>query len=90
MILLVFYFSFVKGLLVDSDDLQLGNFTASVLADRWIGHRCCGFTSVGGLAAVVAGAGLFDCNDRNRDHDNRNWMSYDCSMAIHMSIRADR
>ena len=30
---------------------------------------------VGGLAAVVA----FDCNDRNRDHDNRNWMSYDCS-----------
>ena len=43
-ILLVFISPFVKGAVGGILTFGSWNLTASVLADRWIGHRCCGFT----------------------------------------------
>ena len=70
-ILLVFISPFVKGAVG-------GILTASVLADRWIGHRGCGFTGWRNRSCC-GWSRAFGCNDRNRDPDHRNWMSDDCS-----------
>ncbi len=34
---------------------------------------------VGGNCSCCGWSRAFGCNDRNRDHDHRNWMSDDCS-----------
>ena len=64
-ILLVFISPFVKGAVGGILTFAVG----ILLLPFWL--------IVGlGIGAVAL---LFGCNDRNRDHDHRNWMSDDCS-----------
>ena len=71
-ILLVFISPFVKGAVGGILTFAVG----ILLLPFW--HRCYGFTGWRNCSCC-GWSRAFGCNDRNRDHDHRNWMSDDCS-----------
>ena len=77
-ILLVFISPFVKGAVGGILTFAVGILLLPFWLDRWIGHRCCGFTGWRNRSCC-GWSRAFGCNDRNRDPDHRNWMSDDCS-----------
>ena len=67
-ILLVFISPFVKGAVGGILSLAVGILLLPCCGfTGWRNRSCCGWSRA------------FGCNDRNRDPDDRNWMSDDCS-----------